>query len=172
MNASLYSSSYRTHTTSAGFTLIELMITIAVLAIIVSIAAPNISNQLANQRVKSTVSTIESALKEAKAESLIRRQNIKVVYKSSTPKNITLNVTLQDNSNEVLATYNIASQSTIKQVITPTKVTDVIFQPNKVMSGGASVTYTVCDSASTNETPRQVSLSSIANINTTTVGSC
>ncbi|MGM8886968.1 pilus assembly FimT family protein, partial [Psychrobacter sp. 1U2] len=140
MNASFYSSSYRRPATSAGFTLIELMITIAVLAIIVSIAAPNISNQLANQRVKSTVSTIESALKEAKAESIIRRQNITVIYDSSTPKTITL----QDDSSTVLSTYNIASQSTINQEITPTTVTEVTFQFNKVMSGGASVSYTVC----------------------------
>ncbi|MGM8910161.1 pilus assembly FimT family protein [Psychrobacter sp. 1U1] len=168
MNASFYSSSYRRPATSAGFTLIELMITIAVLAIIVSIAAPNISNQLANQRVKSTVSTIESALKEAKAESIIRRQNITVIYDSSTPKTITL----QDDSSTVLSTYNIASQSTINQEITPTTVTEVTFQFNKVMSGGASVSYTVCDDASTSETPRQVDLNSIANINITTVGSC
>ena len=168
MNASLYSSSYKRLTTSAGFTLIELMVTIAVLAIIVSIAAPSISNQLANQRVKSTVSTIENALKEAKAESLTRRQSITVVYDSSTPKTIAL----QDDSNNVLSTYNIHDQSTVNQVITPTSVTAVTFQPNKVMSGGANVTYTICDSASTNETPRQVRLSSIANINTMMVGSC
>ena len=51
--------------TSSGFTLIELMVTIAVLAIIVGIAAPSISTQLANQRVKSTTATLANALKEA-----------------------------------------------------------------------------------------------------------
>ncbi|HAR76075.1 MAG TPA: pilus assembly protein, partial [Psychrobacter sp.] len=50
---------------SSGFTLIELMVTIAVLAIIVSIAAPSISMQLANQRVKSTAATLANALSEA-----------------------------------------------------------------------------------------------------------
>ncbi len=80
-------SSYKPQATNAGFTLIELMVTIAVLAIIVSIAAPNISTQLANQRVKATTATLVNALKEAKAESVIRRQNINVVY-SSTAKTI------------------------------------------------------------------------------------
>ncbi|AMN50798.1 pilus assembly protein [Psychrobacter sp. P2G3] len=164
----MYSSSCQRPATSAGFTLIELMVTIAVLAIIVSIAAPNISNQLANQRVKSTASTIENALKEAKAESIIRRQNITVLYNANAnPKT----VTVLDGSNP-LSTYNVHSQSIVNQIIVPTSVTAVTFQPNKVMFGGANVTYTICDSASTNETPRQVSLSSIANINTTNTGSC
>ena len=54
MNASLNILPPKLKNVSSGFTLIELMVTIAVLAIIVSIAAPNISTQLANQRVKST----------------------------------------------------------------------------------------------------------------------
>ena len=47
------------YSASSGFTLIELMVTIAVMAIIVSIAAPNVSSQLANQRVKSTTATLQ-----------------------------------------------------------------------------------------------------------------
>ena len=65
---------------NSGFTLIELMVTIVVLAVIVSIAAPSISTQLANQRVKSTTATLINALKEAKAESVIRRQPVTVSY--------------------------------------------------------------------------------------------
>ena len=76
MNASLNTPLPKLKNVSLGFTLIELMVTIAVLAIIAGIAAPNISTQLANQRVKSTTATLVNALKEAKAESIIRRQNI------------------------------------------------------------------------------------------------
>jgi len=73
------SSRYRSDSNS-GFTLIELMVTIVVLAVIVSIAAPSISTQLANQRVKSTTATLINALREAKAESVIRRQPVTVSY--------------------------------------------------------------------------------------------
>ena len=66
MNAAVNNLPLKLHMTRSGFTLIELMVTIAVLAIIVSIAAPGISNQLANQRVKSTTATLVNALKEAK----------------------------------------------------------------------------------------------------------
>ena len=153
--------------TSSGFTLIELMVTIAVLAIIVGIAAPSISNQLANQRVKATVSLIESALKEAKAESIIRRQDIRVVYNASnTPRTITI----QD-PNAVLNTYNINDKSTIS--ITPSSVTVITFQPNKVIAGDDDeIVYSICDSNSDNERLMQVHVNKIANISTISSGSC
>ena len=83
MNASANKVAQKLQMTSSGFTLIELMVTIAVLAIIVSIAAPSISTQLANQRVKSTTATLANALKEAKAESIIRRQNVTLSYNNT-----------------------------------------------------------------------------------------
>ena len=77
-------SSSRYHSDSnSGFTLIELLVTIVVLGVIVSIAAPSISTQLANQRVKSTTATLINALREAKAESVIRRQPVNVIYSNA-----------------------------------------------------------------------------------------
>ena len=168
MKASANNRPQKLSISSSGFTLIELMVTIAVLAIIVSIAAPNISTQLANQRVKSTASVIENALKEAKAESIIRRQNVMVTYSS------TLNtIVLTGRNSTVIATYNVNSQSTVSRVITPATVTQVVFQPNKLISGASTeVVYAICDSGSSNETPRQVRINSIANISITNAGSC
>ena len=164
MNDVMPVSSYKPQATNEGFTLIELMVTIAVLAIIVSIAAPNISTQLANQRVKATTATLVNALKEAKAESVIRRQNINVVY-SSTAKTIVL----QNTSNTVLSTYSINSKSTIS--ISPETVTTVTFQPNKMTSNSTQVTYTICDS-NTVASPRQVEVSTIASVSNKLGGAC
>ena len=166
MNASAKNLPYPLRMTSSGFTLIELMVTIAVLAIIVSIAAPSFNTQLANQRVKSTASVIENALKEAKAESIVRRQDISVVYDASaTPKSITL----QANTISI-SSYNISEQSTIS--ITPITATTVVFQPNKLIAGDDEILYSVCDSGSSNETLGQVRVNKIANINTINAGSC
>ncbi|PKG36670.1 pilus assembly protein [Psychrobacter sp. Sarcosine-3u-12] len=154
--------------TSSGFTLIELMVTIAVLAIIVGIAAPSISTQLANQRVKSTTATLANALKEAKVESILRRQNITVIYTStSTPKTIKLQAGSED-----ISTYNLSAKSTVTQTITPSTVTSIVFQPNKKIANNATVVYTVCDSGSNSETPKQISLTNIANVNVVNAGSC
>ncbi len=168
MNASANNLPLKQKMSSSGFTLIELMVTIAVLAIIVSIAAPSISTQLANQRVKSTAATLANALKEAKVESVIRRQNVTIIYNATaTPKTLTLRANSKD-----IATYNINKQSSINQTIKPSGTTDIVFQPDKTIKGGATVEYIVCDTGSRNETPRQVSLSRIGNVDTINAGSC
>ena len=167
MNASAKNLPCQLRMTNSGFTLIELMVTIAVLAIIVSIAAPSISNQLANQRVKSTAATLTNALKEAKVESILRRQNVEVVYNPATSKKIILKA----NGNEI-SNYNLSAKSTVTQTITPSTVTSIIFQPNKKIASNATVVYTICDSGSNSETPKQISLTNIANVNTMNAGSC
>ena len=155
--------------TSSGFTLIELMVTIAVLAIIVGIAAPSISTQLANQRVKSTTATITNALKEAKVESILLRQNVTVVYtNNSTPKTMKL----QKANGDEISSYNLSDKSTVTQTISPSTVSNIVFQPNKKIANTATVVYTICDSGSNSETPKQVSLTNIANVNIVNAGSC
>lgn len=161
MNASINSSSRQRPMSSAGFTLIELMVTIAVLAIIASIAAPNISTQLANQRVKSTTTTIESALKEAKAESLIRRQSLTLTYdESSKPKVIEI----KNLSSNVIASYNYDAKTSIKSTLS-----EITFEPTKRVD--TAVTYTICDEKSV-ASPRQLVVDKIANISSQTGGTC
>lgn len=64
------------HSYSRGFTLVELIVTLTILAIIIAIATPMILTQLCNMEAKRIRSTIESTLTLAKAESLIRRHDI------------------------------------------------------------------------------------------------
>jgi type IV fimbrial biogenesis protein FimT len=59
-----------------GFTLVELTVTILILAIIVAIATPFIQTHLARMEAKRIKSQLESSLTIAKAESYIRRQNV------------------------------------------------------------------------------------------------
>lgn len=61
-----------------GFTLIELIVTIAVLTIITMIATPYVLEQLARMEAKRIESQIRNTLTLAKAESYIRRQDLLV----------------------------------------------------------------------------------------------
>ena len=161
MNVAKPNSSYKHKVSNAGFTLIELMVTIAVLAIIVSIAAPNISDQLANQRVKSTISTLNNALKEAKVESLLRRQTMTLSYNNNGAA--LGSITITDPSSNVVASYQYDTGSTINSA-----QSQVNFQSNKT----ADVrTYTVCD-GNLAATPRQTQVSAIATISSQLGGTC
>lgn len=161
MNASITSGSFCKQVSIAGFTLIELMVTIAVLAIIVSIAAPNISMQLANQRVKSTTSTLANALKEAKAESVIRRQSLTIKYDDSAKE---IKIENTDTTPVLIASYKYNAKSSIK-----TAPTTITFSPNKVVN--AAATYIICDS-NTAVSPRQVGISKLASVSNKSGGTC
>ena len=162
MNASANKVARKLRMTSSGFTLIELMVTIAVLAIIAGIAAPSINTQLANQRVKSTTSTLENALKESRTESVIRRQKITLTYtNTSTPKVITITAP----GSTIIASYSYNSRSVIK----PDIATPTTFEPSKQVA--TALTYTVCDSYS-GATSRQIEVDKIANITTKLGGTC
>lgn len=161
MNASANNLPIKRQTTSSGFTLIELMVTIAVLAIIVSIAAPNISTQLANQRVKSTAATLANALKEAKVESVIRRQNVTVVYNDA---NASKSITLRGSNTTPITSYSYNISS--KLVSDPATIT---FEPSKRVT--AAITYTICDTNSA-ASPRQIVVNNVASISNTIGGTC
>ena len=146
--------------TNSGFTLIELMVTIAVLAIIVSIAAPSISSQLANQRVKSTTAMLVNALKEAKVESVIRRQSLEFSFDDS-KHNILIKSKNLGSSPIATHSYNV------KSVIKANK-NSIIFAPSKRAD---AVTYNICDSENTSIS-MQVVVTAVASISTVAGGTC
>lgn len=136
------------------------MITIAVLAVIVSIAAPSISTQLANQRNKATLSTLENALKEAKAESMIRRQEIEFSYDNNGTSTGTIKIESDD---EVIATYQYDAKSTISSTDD-----EIDFKPSKTAD---AMVFTVCDT-NTAISNRQISVSAIGIITSKLGGTC
>ena len=66
-------------TKSAGFTLIELMITIAIAAILMMIVAPNLSAYRRNAELTSAANTFMASLNTARSEAMKRGRNAMVV---------------------------------------------------------------------------------------------
>lgn len=66
-----------------GFTLIELMVTIAVLAIIAGMAAPSMNDFRKNQQLKEQENKIKLALTEARTEARLQNKPMTVVFSAS-----------------------------------------------------------------------------------------
>lgn len=101
------------------------------MALITAIAYPGMQSQIAKARVAQTAGDIESALKEARAEALIKRTNI----------------TMQlDEENHTFSTVGV-NNSNIKPIKAPKNVTiiplgdtptTIVFTANKVVRNGTT----------------------------------
>jgi len=67
-----------------GFTLVELMVVLALLAITMAFAVPNFIEMIANNRISSSTSDFIGALQLAKAESAARVTPVTICKKNST----------------------------------------------------------------------------------------
>jgi len=63
---------------TGGFTLIELMIAIAIVAILLTVAAPSFSQAIANHRVKAAATDIHMSLLKARSEATLRNTNVTI----------------------------------------------------------------------------------------------
>jgi len=65
-----------------GFTLIELMVTIGIIAVLAGLAAPSFREMVANNRLKSHISALQTSLMMARNEAINRKSRV-VVCKSA-----------------------------------------------------------------------------------------
>lgn len=63
---------------AAGFTVIELMVALAILSVLVGIATPAFKGMLASQRVKAAAADLHTSLLQARAEAVKRNQRVLV----------------------------------------------------------------------------------------------
>ena len=71
-----------------GFTLIEIIVTIAIIAVLASLAGPSFREYLGNQRIKSASFDLIAALSFTRSEAIKRNANVAVATTSTaTPKN-------------------------------------------------------------------------------------
>lgn len=66
-----------------GFTLIELMVTIAVMAIIATIAAPSFLNMIEKQRLNQDTQNLISQLSKARSQAVLLRKDVTLTLNSS-----------------------------------------------------------------------------------------
>jgi type IV fimbrial biogenesis protein FimT len=68
------------NTRQSGFTLIELMVTIGVVAILAALAAPSFQSQIANYRAKNDAVSIAAFIQEIRSKALETRRSVTLSY--------------------------------------------------------------------------------------------
>ena len=71
------------NTRQSGFTLIELMVTVAVLAILAAVAVPSFQSQIANYRAKNDAISIAAFIQDIRAKALETRRDVTLIYDAS-----------------------------------------------------------------------------------------
>ncbi|QER38440.1 prepilin-type N-terminal cleavage/methylation domain-containing protein [Acinetobacter suaedae] len=157
-----------------GFTLIELMVTIAVLAIVATMAAPAFNNMVLTQGLNKSTQTLVSTFNEARAKAVLERRAIKVELKSDSIGIPNVNTATQLNW-----------QPESKSVLKSTSPTALLFNLN----GGVCITdnstppacqrvvdanmdiFEICEKAGGSKS-KKVSISKMGTVQQTQTGTC
>ncbi len=108
-----------------GFTLIELMVTIAILAIVSMIAAPNFKNAIDTRKIESTTTDFEKALAQSRSDAVLNRKKITIHLNSigedtptdrywNIPEDVNLSFYVGTCNGTTWSTSNIGALTTIE----------------------------------------------------------
>lgn len=142
---------------TGGFTLVELMVTVVILAILLAIGVPSITNLLRDARLSGQADQLVGILKAARIEAIKERKDY-TVCPSAAPDTATVcSTTLADWSSGVLIWdgTTVVRRASVAQGVTVTfAATTVVFR-GTIGSSPAAGTITVC---ATGRTEQQIDI--------------
>lgn len=136
----------------SGFTLIELMVVIAIIAITATLAAPNLSQMTANYRVRGAAEGILNALNFARAEALRRNSPVRFSLTAGgsgwAVSQVSPTTTLQTHSTDEAGTT----------VTSSTAATDVTFLPTGLVQAGSQLAQVTVSSTVDGSKTRRINV--------------
>lgn len=144
---------------SRGFTLVELMITLAILAIVAAIAAPSFSDMIKRNKRVACGNELVGALQLARSEAVRSAQAITV----TAPNGIAAGITVyrDDNSNgtaQANEIIQVTSACTGTEITVTGGTTEFSYRPNGQTDMAAALAIGVCDASKTGETGRNINV--------------
>ncbi|MCL1068262.1 GspH/FimT family pseudopilin [Shewanella olleyana] len=161
-----------------GFTLVELMVTLAVAAILIGIAVPSLTYLYESSRSRSAASSIESAFVFARNQAVSFGRRVTVCPGDGTGctsdwiDGFTIFIDddqngVKDNNTDVLRYVDAFKDS---DYIKASSSSNVTFNPDGLVSGSNAQTITYCPGATDSSHSRQVSLSASGRVQLITDG--
>ncbi|MDR2249021.1 GspH/FimT family pseudopilin [Acinetobacter sp.] len=140
-----------------GFTLVELMVTIAVMAIIAMMAAPTFGDMLVNQNLNRSAEDLVSSINQARMKAVVERRQI----------------TVQLNSTYIADTDNQINwmPSGKAQLKTGSDSSIIFLMSGLVKDATGDTTFEICNKATGNKS-KIISVSRMGTIQSNAVGTC
>ncbi|UYZ67767.1 prepilin-type N-terminal cleavage/methylation domain-containing protein [Moraxella bovis] len=125
----MFHSNLHSYSRQSGFTLIEALVVISIIAIISMMTYPSINSQLARTQMTRAAGDIESALKNARASALIQKRNVSFI------------IDAQGHNIQITGSEPMNMTYSNKVVVTPSSNT-IVFTPQKTVQGAG--TFGIC----------------------------
>lgn len=107
---------------SPGFSLVELMVAVAVLVALLVLAAPSVSEFLANSRIRTTAENLANAIRLARVEALKQNRPMQFVYNPATGWAI-----IDPSGPTTVASDPMSEASGVALAMTPSNATSVTY---------------------------------------------
>lgn len=151
---------------SRGFTLIELMVTVAVMAIIAMMAAPSFNNILIKQNMNKSARDLIAVFSEAKAKAVLERRSVTVKL------NAAKDDTTQCNPKDLPGQDRPECwQPSDKAVLKNAALNTVEFRSNGLVNSAADMTFEICNQASGNLS-KKITITRMGTIQLVAEGNC
>lgn len=124
-----------------GFTLVELMIVIAVFAVILGIAIPSFNTYMASERARTATYSLQVSLSAARSEAIKRNRSVEVVPTSTSDWALGWTGRVVSDTTKVFVTQNALTAVTISGP------TSVVYTQNGRSSNTSTVKFTVAPSS-------------------------
>ena len=123
-----------------GFTAIELMVTVAVVAIFATLAAPSFRQLIATQRVKSVASALNESLWVARSEALKRNDNVAFAFANAGSNTVVADwkITQSSDGSGTALVQQSGSPSVVSETSTGANLLFVFNSSGRLTSGGSS----------------------------------
>lgn len=140
-----------------GFTLIELMVTIVVMAIIAVMAEPMFGDMLNNQNLNRSSEDLVSSINQARMKAIVERRQVKVQLNSTY---------VADSDNQI--NWVPSGKAQLK---TGSNTSIVFLMSGLVKDATGDTTFEICNTASGNKS-KIINVSRMGSIQSITMGTC